>query len=379
MGSTIIQSSLFSEVGSFVPEEQYAPIIGIVLSLYYSNDTSGNKSAVSSPIRRGSQIQADVQVVDDGTDTPQIISNVVVLPTGSSGFFDYTEDLPTPCSGRIDNESYDPSFPKVDYNMLDGDWCVVQYVGGRTKKPIMTHWFPHPSNIQDPATDGGQQYAGDTEGKEYLSQQYRLFKRKNGTSFCVTSEGSLYINTQLANADKRVEGGKIVYDESDIGGDVVVDVKPESLFEINFNKTVDNPDEPDLPQQNPPVEPIAERSTENTVFRLDKDSVNAIAKEMIRLLFSGDSQTILLGGKEDSQESEYQKAVLGTNFAEQKYNPLIAALTSFAEAFSTHTHEETGAATKPPLLPFTFAEPTINTESDSVLSERVKIIENVGN
>jgi len=294
------------------------PVVAVVTAIHFS-DARVNPSAAVNPDQRGSYAVADVVVLNDGTDTPWVIPKVTILPPGASGVDDFHEELPTPTTGMVDGSKYSTDLVDVDPTKMNGDWCVVQFIGGFITQPIMTHWFPHPSNNRDVSTGG----AVAALGSRALPQGHRLFKRFAGAKVTVTPTGSIYLDTEEAGAllDPK---GSFTRKNKDIGGDIKVSVKDSRQFEVNFNKQVALPrTEPALPQANPP------KSTEDGVrddvftrLTMDKDFVQAVAGQVIELI----SGSMYLGTKDTANEN----FVLGQRWK--------ALMDSILEKLIGHTH-----------------------------------------
>lgn len=279
LDGTIRQSAHFMNTQDYSRERMTFPVLGVVLNLH-SPDSDKNASAIPKEDQRGYRWEATVLVVADGYDTPWMIHHAVVLPQGPSGMNNFQEALPRPSSKMVDGSQFTHSMSRIDWKKLDGDWCIVQFIGGQITHPIITHWFPHPSNVVDPAT------AAKVEGT--LQQAFRYFKRYNGTKFVITNQGSIYIDTNESNSLLSYGEESPKRKESDKGGDVQLDIKSGRKFEVNFNKPVPLPEsEPSLPQPNPPDTPV-DQTREDTLSRLtmDKTFIEAVAKEVAKIIAS---------------------------------------------------------------------------------------------
>jgi hypothetical protein len=294
------------------------PVLGIVLRTFYS-DHPQNRTSINKSDQRGSACLAEVLVINDGTNNPWLLSNVMVLPHGASGVDNYHEELPKPASGLVDGASYSGNLAAVNLEKLDGDYAVIQFIGGSIQKPIMTHWFPHPSNRRDPATAG---FAQDT-----LIQSRRLFKRYQGAKIVVTTDGSLYLDT--SESGSLLKGpNRILNDQS--GGDIKITVKSTKSFEINFNKPVPDPAVPSLPQLNPPQ---GAQVREDTLSRItaDKEMIQAMAGAIIQIYGKQAFDSVLLGEFADFH------ALLGER-VQATFNALVDAFNALKAAFEAHIH-----------------------------------------
>lgn len=331
-------------------------ILGVVVNLHPS-DARTNRSAVQHSEQRGSAFEADVISLNDGSDTPWIIPNCVVLPRGSTGVDNYSEELPRPATQMIDGSEWNGSLADIDPDKLDGDRVIVQFIGGIITQPIITHWFPHPGNISDPATGG---YAGGETGtanevssNPTLIQGPRCVKRFAGTRLVITGKGSIYIDTNEANSTVEGSPSGIQRKKTDDGGDIQVDMKPERQLEVNFNPPLDRPEtEPSLFQPNPPLtaEDLTAREVDLTRFLLSKDFVRAVAGQIVEMKAF---QDMFLG-----DEGATENLVLG-----QAWKSMMSAVLG---ALASHVHPTGVGPSGPPSAP---ELTTFNTEKTNVDNE----------
>lgn len=286
---TIGQSGMQQNPRDYQAQRLHFPVVGIVLAVHFSDDPQ-NATAKSHSDQRGSAVTCDVIVVGDGTVNSWLIPNCVVLPEGPSGVDDFCEAIPRPTTQMIDGSNYKSSLSNIDYNKLDGDWCVVGFIGGSVEMPIILKWWPHPSNRQDPATAGFPVQTpsqGLTDAKT-LDQGRRYFRRFAGMKYTVTAEGSVFLDTNESNSDFVGAAAGPQRQPNDAGGDVQVDVKPSRQAQVNFNAPVPLPKkQPSLPQPNPP-QGEQTRSTDRTTVTLDKDTISLLAGKIAEILTSDD-------------------------------------------------------------------------------------------
>jgi len=121
---TVTQGALRFQREDYGHQHIHYPVLGIVLAVYASDETT-NRSQNAAHDGRGSQIEARVLVLNDGSDSPWILGNVVVLPRGSTGYDNYSEELPKGVSGAIDEAQITNSMQDVSKTKLDGDFCVA--------------------------------------------------------------------------------------------------------------------------------------------------------------------------------------------------------------------------------------------------------------
>ena len=315
---TILQSGLRTQEDDYGHEGIHHPVLGIILSVHKS-DSEHNSSGLRAHDDRGGQIEATVLVVNDGSDSPWQLSNVVVTPNGCSGYDDYDEELPKGVSGTIDG-----SILGVDtaHEKLDGDWCIVDFIGGSVNLPFMVTWWPHPSNRRDPTTSG--------RSPESVSQGRRKVKRFQGTRFAVTSKGSIIVDTN--EAGHHLDKGK--RKATDTGGDIVLNVKKARKLEVNWNPSVFDPNEPDVLHS---TTKRNTRETSSTTVLIDKDAVNLTAGEIVNLKAKADGtgtinhtgNAVNLGGP-----SATERVPLGDTFKTAD-DLLSDAMNTFVSAVNT--------------------------------------------
>lgn len=358
---TIYQSSLMAQPGDYDHERINYPVLGIVTALHVSDDPFNAVTAPTSS-QRGSAATCDVYVVGHGNDNPWVIPNVVILPRGPTGVDDFCEDLPRPANFMVDGSQINGNIGSLDLTKIDADWCVVAFIGGSIQSPIMLSWFPHPGNVTDPATFGfplQPAQSGQSDAKT-LNQGRRSFRRVAGLKATVTSQGSLFLDTNESNA--KVTGdkdtGRIKRDGRDDGGDVQLDIKKTRQLQVNFNPPVAQPKkQPSLPQANPPDSgPQQDRETKLTAVTLDKKNIEMIAGEVVRLLTNDknieihaktkvtimgeDSTDNTLLGSDDASACDH--AVSGETFFQNRYDVLVNAL-------KNHTHNTSVGPTDVPV------------------------------
>jgi hypothetical protein len=343
---SIIQSVHLVNQDDYGNDSMNTNVLGIVLEVFTA-DHPTNRSAIPTPTQRGARIECRVLIVQDYDDRAWIIPNAVVLPTGPTGIDDFSEHVPRPTTQMIDGSTYDGALVNIDYKKLDGDWCVVSFIGGSTTQPYITGWWPHPSNFED-ATTGGvpRQDPGEpSTDTKVLNQGRRMFRRFRGTKFTITSTGSLYLDTNESNSIFSGTSDGIDRKPRDDGGDIQIDVKPARQLQVNFNPSVAlGTAQPSLPQPNPPAA-AQDRETKATTVTWNKKLVEMIAGEVVRLITNDknieifaktkvtvkgdDGNDSVILGSDDPGACDH--AVIGETFMNDRYNKLVAA-------FNNHMH-----------------------------------------
>lgn len=263
---TVIQGSMVEDPREYSSRNMNKFFLGIILDVYVS-DFDDNRSAQQNQDRKGHRHECTILVTDDGNSGNLTLENVVITPDVPVGLNDYCEKLPQGSSNQIDGADYNVNLDQVDPYDLDGDWCVVGFIGGRIDSPFIVSWWPHARNVYDPATSGNG-YDG-----EALVQSGRYFRRTNGVETIINSKGDIIISTTftsatLAHGSDPLLGRYPMNQNPEVGGSIRINVKPSQSFEMDFNPqqdgigVIDAPD-PNMPQTNPPQsDPEAEKTGE---------------------------------------------------------------------------------------------------------------------
>lgn len=257
-------------------------MLGVIIEVYPSDNEDGNRTSIQTNDRLGFTHECDVLVVDDGQSSNLFLSNVVITPDAVSGLDDYYERLPRGSSKLVTGDDFDAALHQIDPYELDGDWCVVGFIGGRLDQPFVVRWWPHAANRLDPATSGTG--APDSGGNpKALEQERRYFRRINGVETTVTSKGDIILSTTFAGsklnpgADPR--RGRLPRTETDGGGSIRLYMKPKSTMEWVWDDQVDfvgalDAREDETPQENPPRgSRVAPSDSERTYIVADAERV----------------------------------------------------------------------------------------------------------
>lgn len=298
---TVVQSSNRGLDSDYVYQDFPYLCLGVVLNVYPAdsrnntisvaesvNTKTKTSSDESTKLIKGSTCVADVLIVQDKKINSWVARQVVVLPRGSSGFQNFHEEFPRPSTLNVTGSDLDLSMARTNPLDLDGDFCVIGFIGGHIDRGVMLSWYPHPRNKFDPATSGQN---------DYLNQLNRYFKRVNGIDLIVTPEGNIYVNTNKANytIESYSERKPNLKDQGGNKGSIQIDLKSGSQLEFNFNPTVELKDtESSLPQTNPPEQgSVEDRGTDKTKVNLTEDEINMIAGKLIKLMTNEDNIEIL--------------------------------------------------------------------------------------
>lgn len=223
----------------------FYPVLGVVTNVYYADNTEKNVSAnpaalqlrvidrsiISSEVSaetpvKGARVECDIMVLVDAKQTNYVLKNVPVQQR-KTGLNDFSEEFPKPPTNL---DQYVAR--KITLGELDGDWVLVQFIGGRIDLPIVTGWYPHNSNNQDAAEESFGQ---------------RVFKRIQGTTEEYTQHGDYILDTTQAGTtvDPKTRERSEPTDE---GGDVTINIKKSRTVRIdlgdnNFMTVRNNGDE----------------------------------------------------------------------------------------------------------------------------------------
>jgi hypothetical protein len=275
----VMQSGLERDPNDFARIDH--PVVGVIWRVSVADDPLNVISGEYAD-GRAYAATAHVVVVDDGTQNTWEIPQAVLPAPGPGGWSNYAEWLPQGCTQAVDGTDF-RDVSVVDYSLLDGEWCVVQFIGGVVTKPVVTGFLPHPRNRLDPATGGWRDGTLEQAGRGPTV-------RWAGTTLVWGKDGSLALDTSGANETVRGSAGDVpVREVPDDGGDVQVDMKPTAAFELNFNTAPESqPGNPTAMQPNPP-DPAAVAASEayqaaqraaaeaDRVARAAADSARAVA------------------------------------------------------------------------------------------------------
>lgn len=358
---SIRQSGLLYEPNDFRNESILVPILGIVLDVYKSD--SPLNAANTYEDYRASLAQARVLVVNSGMDSAVIIPNVVITPDRPSGVDNFTEELPRGCSASIDGAALF-SFDKTDVRKLDGDFCVVEFIGGDSRQPFISRWWPHPSNRWDPATSARKDQNGVPIS---LAQGSRSISRVNGVEVTITACGDVSVDT--TEAGRKLKPGVfranrgLDFEVPEEGGNFYLNPKGDAEVSLDWNApTFPNLDNPEIPQPNPPLQDTpSARATVNTKVSFDKDFVRLVAGQVAQIVGQQINDGILLGAEPTDH------ALKGETF-QQTFNNLVELLNRLIALFNTHGHSAQGAG-----APFLTFQETAESSPDTDLSEVVKL------
>lgn len=300
-----VQQSMTINRRDVVMLNTYKLMLGVVLEVTPS-DSSKNRSSFQTEDRRGYLHTATVLVIEDGSGTYMTLENVIITPDTVSGLDDYYERLPRGCSSQITGANFNSQINHIDPYSLDGDWCVVGFLGGNMDQPFILRWWPHAKNTFDPATSG-QRNPNSQAKQQYLDQAGRVFQRVNGVEFVVTRQGDIYLSTHFANSRLKF-GEELAQEEGrfprtldeETGGSIKAWLKTSQSLEFDWNPPVDGLGvldirDPQIPQTNPRAGNQVQEEKENTYILVNKDSIDATAPGTVAV----GTTSMLLEAEED--------------------------------------------------------------------------------
>ncbi len=309
---TPIQQGLATDPIDYKHYQMDGLMLGVILEVYPS-DAETNRTARQSDQRRGFYHEAKVFLVNTNASTNLIVDHVVICPSVPTGLDDYYEHLPRGSSSRVDGARFSTTGAGIDPYDLDGDWCVVGFLGSSLDQPFIVTWWPHPRNFYDAATSGNGN--ADRSGNPHaLEQQDRYFRRVNGVEHTITGAGDVYLSTTYANSslqfspDRRATKGRFPRGlDSENGGSVLVEIKPTQTLELAWDPQIDGAgvrrgNEPELPQTNPPPTSRQNASTQprdemyvkitRDTFRVDTPTEFGVHSKSRVRIFCDDTTTI---------------------------------------------------------------------------------------
>ncbi len=205
--------------------------LGIVLEVYDATG-QGLLGAGASPLpREVDGYTAQVLIVDDGRRAPyQVLDGVVVCAGAPIGAGSATRIRPRPTSQRVLTAAARDALQKsgrlpedLPIDALDGDWCVVSYLGGNEQRPFVSAFWPAPLR-QPPAPAGGE-----------IGTAFEA--RHAGLALRIDARGSLALSTEASGTDTVTTA---IEDDADaagpaapsLGGDVELALKPGRRIRI---------------------------------------------------------------------------------------------------------------------------------------------------
>jgi hypothetical protein len=345
--NSIIQQGLTTEAKDYKHMEMYRCMLGVILEVV-PVDRDENRSGMQTVDRKGHTHECSVLVINDGTSAYMTLENVIITPDSPSGLDDFEERLPRGSSSLVTGAEYDPNIHSIDPYDLDGDWCVIAFLGGKIDSPFVLRYWPHARNTFDAATSG-KGLEGDT-----LVQQRRYFRRTNGVESVITSKGDIIISTTYANSvltpsEEPADGRVARTLDEDVGGSIRVNIKPSQSIELNFNPLdqgvgIVDETEPELPQLNPwQEEPVASDEKPDTYIYMDRDQVDFIVTTSVTVT-TQDTITLVaenlveLGAEQIHLGIDAEEGIPRDDRLQAQLDEIAANIADLQSAHDTHIH-----------------------------------------
>lgn len=263
---TPIQQSITVNPEDYTLNKVSGLMLGVVVAVRYC-DSDGNKSAQQFTDRRGFRTEVDVLVTQDGRGSNLTLRNVLVSHSMPSGLHNFVEFIPREATKLVSGEDLPSDFTGIDPYDLDGDWCVIGFVGQSMIHPVVVSWVPHFRNLFDPQT---------STVNSTLDQKGRYYSRVNGVETIITPSGDIVLSTALSGGKVKyplqVDKGRPKADvPEDEGGSILVQIKESQTLELGF----DPPREGEgpagrpmssLPQTNPPPSKSGESTSKEKAY-----------------------------------------------------------------------------------------------------------------
>lgn len=299
---TPVQQSMTMDGSLYDGRSMNTVMMGIVLSVFHSDDPN-NESAIRTSSQHGFLHQCSVLVINDGYGSNMLLNKVYILPDQISGVDDYYEQLPKGCTRSLTGQPFNSNLLGLDPAQLDGERCLISFIGGNIDQPFILKWFPHPQNVFDTQTTG--QGFPDSEGvPAALDQSGRKFVRINGVEYVVTNVGDIFLNTNFTNStispQKISTSGRYGREvNSQTGGSIKINVKPSQFMVLDFNEYQDGVGiggyNDQLPQTNPRPGGFGSLvSFENTHVDISKDYFKLSSPTEVSV-YSGENSYIVSG------------------------------------------------------------------------------------
>lgn len=230
----VVSSSQLRFASADTYRKMAGPMEGIILEVKTSDDPDNLTSTIEAD-KRGHRHECTVLVIEADGEPNLLLENVVIPPSRHSGIDDYEEDLPKGVKSHLDKKALTENWKHLDISRLDGEHCIISFVGDNIDKPYISNWWPHPANKYDPATSGKACLVQADPQKE---QNTRSITRTNGVVTMISKDGDIYVNTNEAASILEISP-KYKRLLKDVGGSVQLDVKKTQQLEINWNVPVE--------------------------------------------------------------------------------------------------------------------------------------------
>jgi hypothetical protein len=184
------------------------PILGIIDTLYFSDDPRNKSNSIANPkstnvafnellaknteewyrqtiattLHTGNRLEARIKVVlgpDGHMDSGTYIENVpICIGFGGTQNYGYVVPSPTSNTGRTGYRGTE-----------NGDYCLVQFIGGNWSTPVVTNTWPSPLNTADPPM---------------VREDVFAYAKMAGTEVVINKQGDFVLDARNANEEVRV-------------------------------------------------------------------------------------------------------------------------------------------------------------------------------
>lgn len=216
--------------------DRLPPMVGVILSVQPS-DSKDNIAAENHPEFRGARHVCTVLAADDFGQPNLLLNNVILPPGAHTGIDNFHEDLPRGLKGMADPEkTLELDFAETPISDLDGEWCVVGFIGGRIEQAFVMNWWQHPMDNFNLATTGAGNDGSSLVQYDTQKNRSRFVRVKNGTVQALNRQGSAYFDTTQAGREVSIKENKVSSTQLEKGGHVQVDLKKTAQLEFNWNE-----------------------------------------------------------------------------------------------------------------------------------------------
>ncbi len=209
--------------------------LGIVLEVYDRSGRGALGAGAAAITREVDGFTAQVLIVDDGRRTPyQVLEGVVVCAGTPLGAMSASRVRPNPTSQRVLSVAQRAELQQsgrlpedLPIDALDGDWCVVSYLGGNEQRPYVSAFWPAPCRVQP----------GSSAPAPSDEVGIALEARHAGLAIQIDARGSLALSTEQSGTPAT---SATMEDETDaagpaapsVGGDLDLALKPGRQIRI---------------------------------------------------------------------------------------------------------------------------------------------------
>jgi hypothetical protein len=328
MGQAMMhEDSSFEDIGSEPRSRRAAwPAVGIVWEVLDSDDVRNTRTGWNGADRAHAR-EAIVLIIDDGmSDQLYTLPRPALIGCARPIGVDQYEERPVRgCSAFLRGGLLPNGIDRRDILELDGDWCLVSFVGGDWNKPVIIGWIPHPANVDDPGT-------GARDEASYLDQRGRSFERTAGVRTTVAPSGDTTIDRREAGRTLVPGAGGHTFRVPTVGGSLRHLMRYGQGVSLDWRDPAPTQYET---QPNPrPKNATDEPKLPDAAYASMTDEIaEIVAGKVLRLMCRGGAGAVLVGGTPEDPPTE--QAILGNSHA-GTHAALSSFLSAFASAYNAH-------------------------------------------